>query len=146
VLKVDNKIVAGVPMLFMKNILFGKNMISIPYVNYGGVLSYSNKLTLSLLNCINEWAKGKNIDYFEFRTIIPGLNFPVKSQKCSMILLLPSSSTRLEDTLNTKVRAQCNKAAIHNPLVVFRVARRFLLCVFTKYERLRYTSIWQIDF
>ena len=59
VLKVDNEIVAGVPMLFMKSILFGKNMIAIPYVNYGGVLSYSSKLTLSLLNCINEWAKAK---------------------------------------------------------------------------------------
>ena len=106
-------------MLFMKSALFGKNMISIPYVNYGGILAYSNKLTLSLLDYINDWAKDKNIDYFEFRTSIQGLNLLVKSRQCSMILTLPSSDTLLDDELSTKVRAQCKKAATHKLLSLF---------------------------
>jgi serine/alanine adding enzyme len=119
VLKIDNKIVAGVPMLFMESHMFGNNMISLPYVNYGGVLAYCSEQTSSLLNHIREWATTQNIDYFEFRTTIPGLNFPVKSEKCSMILSLPTTNTQLEEQLTAKVRAQCKKASTYKPKVLF---------------------------
>jgi serine/alanine adding enzyme len=119
VLKVDGKIVAGAPALFMQSALFGSNLISIPFVNYGGVLSYSKKLTLGLLDGIRKWAKDKQIDYVEFRTTMPRLNLPVKSRKCSMILKLPSSDVVLDSELSAKVRAQCKKASAYNPKITF---------------------------
>lgn len=118
-LRIDNKVVAGVPMLFMKSALFGKNMISIPYVNYGGVLAVSNKLTLSLLDYIKKWATDKKIDYFEFRTTTQGLSLPVKTNKSSMILTLPSTDTLLESKLSAKVRAQYKKTITHKPELLF---------------------------
>jgi FemAB-related protein (PEP-CTERM system-associated) len=119
VLRIDNKIVAGVPMLFMQSYLFGKNMISLPYVNYGGMLARSSELTLRLMKHISEWAQSQNIDYFEFRTTTPGLNLPVKSEKCSMILPLPSTDAQLEERLTAKVRAQYKKASAYDPQVSF---------------------------
>lgn len=119
VLKVDGKIVAGAPALFMRSALFGSNLISIPFVNYGGVLSYSKKLTLGLLDGIRKWAKDKAFDHVEFRTTMPGLNLPVKSRKCSMILKLPSSDVVLESELSAKLRAQCKKASAYNPKITF---------------------------
>jgi FemAB-related protein (PEP-CTERM system-associated) len=94
-------------------------MVSVPYVNYGGVLAYSNELTAKLLEHIKEWAAGQNIDFFEFRTTTPGLKLPVKSEKCSMILSLPSTNAQLEEQLSAKVRAQYKKAAAYKPEVIF---------------------------
>ena len=119
VLKVDNKIVAGVPMLFMKSLLFGKCMVSVPYVNYGGMLAHSNELTMILLEHIKEWATEEKIDFFEFRTTTSGLKLPVKSEKCSMILPLPPTNELLEEQLNAKVRAQYKKADTYKPEVFF---------------------------
>ncbi|MBT1450645.1 FemAB family PEP-CTERM system-associated protein [Glaciecola sp. XM2] len=119
VLKLDDKIVAGVPMLFMKSFLFGKSMVSVPYVNYGGMVSYSSELTTKLFAHMKNWATEQNIDYFEFRTTSPELNLPVKSEKSSMVLRLPSTNAQLEEQLTAKVRAQYKKANAYKPQVVF---------------------------
>lgn len=119
VLKIDNKIVAGVPMLFMQSYLFGRNMIALPYVNYGGILAYSNEFTIRLVENLRNWATGQKIDYFEFRTTTPGLNLPVKTEKCSMLLPLPSTDSQLEEQLTAKVRAQYKKSSAYNPEVLF---------------------------
>jgi FemAB-related protein (PEP-CTERM system-associated) len=119
VLKIDNKVVAGVPMLFMQSYLFGRNMIALPYVNYGGILAYSNELTDRLVANLRSWAAGQKIDYFEFRTTTSGLNLPVKTEKCSMLLSLPSTDSELEEQLTAKVRAQYKKSFAYNPQVLF---------------------------
>jgi FemAB-related protein (PEP-CTERM system-associated) len=119
VLKCDGKIVAGAPALLMDSAIFGRNIISIPYVNYGGALSNSKKLIMDLLCDIKEWTKGEAIDYSEFRTTVSGLALPVKSRKCSMILRLPPDDKTLEMNLRAKVRTQCKKASMFNPQVVF---------------------------
>lgn len=119
VLKIDSKIVAGAPMLFMQRYMFRKNMISVPCVNCAGVLAYSSELTLTLIEYAKEWARGKDIDFFEFRAMTSRLNLPVKSEKCSMILPLPSTNTQLGEQLTAKVRAQYKKSSAYKPEVLF---------------------------
>ena len=118
-LSVDGELVAGVPALFMKSRLFGEGMVSVPYVNYGGVLSISEDSSIRLLSEIKSWMVGRGVDFFELRMTQPGLAFPVKEQKCSMILNLPESDQKLEDSLGAKVRAQYKKALENDVSVAF---------------------------
>lgn len=74
-LKVDEKVVAGMAVLLIKSKLFGCRMISIPCVNCGGVLFYSKKLSESLLCNIKDWTTANSIKYTEIRTTIRGLTF-----------------------------------------------------------------------
>jgi serine/alanine adding enzyme len=116
---VNGVIVAAVPTMLMKSTLFGKSQISIPYVNYGGVLSASNEYSEILFKGMREWMTQNNVDYFELRTTHPKYELPVKTQKCSMILKLPSSDEALERELSAKVRAQYKKASKFEPSINF---------------------------
>lgn len=118
-LTIKNEIVAGVPAIYMKSRLFGKGMVSIPYVNYGGVLSLSDDFSKILLKEIKNWMSSNEVDYFELRMTRPGLNLPVKKQKCSMILHLPGSDEKLESNLGAKVRAQYKKAIGNKITITF---------------------------
>ena len=117
--RVNGVIVAAVPTLFMKSILFGKSQISIPYVNYGGVLSASSEYSEVLFEGMREWMAKNDVDYIELRTTHSKYALPVKTQKCSMILKLPASDEVLENELSAKVRAQYKKASKFEPSISF---------------------------
>lgn len=117
--RVNGVIVAAVPTLLMKSILFGKSQISIPYVNYGGVLSASTEYAEVLFEGMREWMAKNDVDYIELRTTHSKYALPVKTQKCSMILKLPASDEALENKLSAKVRAQYKKASKFEPSISF---------------------------
>ena len=118
-IKVDGEIVAAVPTLFMKSFLFGENQISVPYVNYGGVLSVSIEYSNALFSGMKKWLLKNQVDYFELRTTQSEYKLPMKDQKCSMILSLPDSDESLERGLSAKVRAQYKKASNFRPIITF---------------------------
>lgn len=111
------EIIGGLPLTFLSSKLFGTFAISIPYVNYGGVVSEFYDVAQALISYARELRPSKNLSHIEIRTMQPGLAENSLDKKVSMVLALPNSDEELDKQLGAKVRAQYKKAEIYNPSV-----------------------------
>ncbi|MDQ2076162.1 FemAB family XrtA/PEP-CTERM system-associated protein [Marinimicrobium sp. ABcell2] len=112
-------IVGGVPLTFFNSRLFGRFAVSVPYFNYGGVLTPYTDVARALLKELEQVCAQEELDHIEVRTMQPELWPHKSSKKVSMVLPLPKSSQRLDEQLGAKVRAQCKKAEPYNPEIRF---------------------------
>src|SRR5690606_13848543 len=64
----NGELTAALPLTHMKSLLFGNSLISMPYLNAGGVFSESMEGEALLLNSAKELAKSLNVDYLEIRS------------------------------------------------------------------------------
>lgn len=99
------------PLIFMRSRIFGKNLVSIPFFNYGGILSKNEDATSSLL------AKGEEIlsecraDCLEMRHIGEELEgLPTRTHKVTMQLKLPDTPEQLWKSFKPKIRNHIRKA------------------------------------
>ncbi len=104
-----NGLVEGVlPLVEIKSRLFGHSITSLPFVNYGGVLSASRQASRALLNAAADLARTRRCPHIELRHI--GQQFgdlPCKQHKVAMLLRLQPG---LWERLDRKVRNQIRKA------------------------------------
>jgi len=115
----QGNILGGLPLTFFSSKLFGKFAISIPYVNYGGVVSNYFNVAQSLLNTAKAIRNDNDLSHVEVRTMQAGLTENALDKKVSMVLALPTSDEELDKQLGAKVRAQYKKAETHSPAVKF---------------------------
>ncbi|KAA3612088.1 MAG: FemAB family PEP-CTERM system-associated protein [Calditrichaeota bacterium] len=103
--------VCGVlPLVHMKNRLFGNFVISVPFFNYGGVCSENEAATNAMLEEAIRITKERQASHLELRhveKIYPQL--PGKSHKVAMILDLPEDSEKLWQSFKSKLRSQIRK-------------------------------------
>ncbi len=103
--------VCGVlPLVHMKNPLFGNFIISVPFFNYGGICAQNETIAASLLEHAIAVTKKREAGYLELRHI--GRRFadlPGKSHKVAMILDLPQTSEALFTSFKSKLRSQIRK-------------------------------------
>jgi serine/alanine adding enzyme len=104
----DKGTVNGVlPLVHMKSWSFGNFIVSMPFLNYGGVLADDETSRNLLLDEAIRIAKDLKVDHVEFRQEGPLLNgFPVKTAKVSMRLDLPGSHDQLWKSFPSKLRSQ----------------------------------------
>ena len=126
----QGEIIGGLPLTFFSNKLFGTFAISIPYVNYGGVVTHFFDVAQALINYAHELRPQKNLSHIEIRTMQAGLAENSLDKKVSMVLALPNSDEELDKNLGAKVRAQYKKAEIYNPS--FKIGKLELLDDFYK--------------
>ena len=98
------------PLVFLKSALFGQFLVSLPYVNYGGLIADGPEVQEALLGVASEKAKELGASHIELRhTGGPELAWPKKDHKVSMRLDLP---TRFEDLMKAfppKLRSQVRR-------------------------------------
>ena len=98
------------PLVFLKSPLFGQFLVSLPYVNYGGLIADGPEVQEALLGVASEKAKELGASHIELRhTGGPELAWPKKDHKVSMRLDLP---TRFEDLMKAfppKLRSQVRR-------------------------------------
>lgn len=104
---------AGVlPLAFVKSRLFGRFLVSLPYLNTAGVVAESDKVATRLVDRAVELADELDVRYLELRqeaaTSHPALTFQ-RTDKVHMRLELPESVEALRDGLKAKVRNQVKK-------------------------------------
>ncbi len=123
----DEKIVGVLPITHVTSKIFGSNLCSLPFVNYGGVLSDSNEISALLVAEAQKLRKKLQADSIELRHMHPcGLDLPAKADhKVSMILDLPENSELLWKSFKDKVRNQVRKAQ-KNGLTVTRGGKELL--------------------
>lgn len=106
----DRKILGVLPIVHMKSMLFGNLMVSMPYFNYGGVVSDDEDTRDLLIEESVRIAKECGASHIEYRQEMPLNNgFPVKTHKVSMRLDLPDSEDTLWNSLPSKLRSQVRK-------------------------------------
>ena len=119
--KKDSKIVGILPLVLMKSILFGKFLISLPYLNYGGILAEDSEVEKALLKEAISLAKEEKVDFIELRHIEKKdyLNLKTKTSKVTFFLKLPESSEILWKSFKSKLRSQIKRAMKENMEVKF---------------------------
>jgi FemAB-related protein (PEP-CTERM system-associated) len=104
--------VAGVlPLTIFESRVFGRFAVSVPFVNYGGVLGDSEEVERALVEAAATLAASRKLAHVELRHLrrhFPDL--PAKEHKVTMLLPLASSADGMWGQLDRKVRNQVRKA------------------------------------
>jgi FemAB-related protein (PEP-CTERM system-associated) len=106
----DDRIVGVLPTVLLDSWLFGRALISLPFVNYGGVLADDPVAERALLDAAVAAAQEHRCKHVELRHI--GRHFddlPCKQHKVTMLLPLQPAPA-LWEALDKKVRNQVRKA------------------------------------
>ena len=104
----EGAIVGVLPLVFINSAIFGRSLVSLPFVNYGGVVAGTPEARGALLESAVEVAHRRRCAHIELRHIDPQYQeLPAKQHKVTMKLPLDGVSW---DTLDRKVRNQIRKA------------------------------------
>lgn len=109
------ELLAGLPITILESKLFGRFGVSVPYLNYGGVVSQYPNLHQKLFSELGALRDQLKLKHIEIRSIYAGLSTIVSTKKVGMILALPTSVDILEKQLGSKLRAQYKKAEEFSP-------------------------------
>lgn len=115
----SGELVAGLPITILQSALFGRFGVSVPYLNYGGIVSQYPNLHQRLFTELEALREQLDLKHIEIRSIYTGLSTMVSTKKVGMVLPLPMDNEILEKNLGSKLRAQYKKAEEYSPEVRF---------------------------
>lgn len=99
------------PLVHVRSMLFGDTLVSLPFVNYGGLLFKTTGAASRLIEAAEELRKSLGATLVELRHVESSVaSLRTKSHKVTMILDLESDSDSQWRGLNSKVRNQIRKA------------------------------------
>jgi serine/alanine adding enzyme len=107
----DGRICGVLPLVSMRSRLFGNFMVSLPFLNYGGILSDSEQVDQSLLKAAGALRRdigASSIELRHFATMHGRL--PAKTHKVTMIMDLAGDVDSQWKAFNAKLRNQIRKA------------------------------------
>ncbi len=107
----DEVVVGVLPLAILKSRLFGRSVVSLPFLNYGGLLADNEKVEEALVSAASQLAIDEGAESVELRHCAAhGLGLIPKQHKVSMMLpLAPDTDTQWKH-LDAKVRNQVRKA------------------------------------
>lgn len=104
------RVCAVLPIVRLTSRLFGDFLVSLPYLNYGGVAGESPEVERQLVERGCALARELGVSHLELRHGRPVCDsMPVRTDKVAMLLDLPSSAGALWQALGSKVRAQIKR-------------------------------------
>lgn len=115
-----SKLVGILPLIQIKSRLFGNQMVSMPFLNYGGALADDEVIQKYLIFEAAELGSRLKVNNLELRYLDPVWtlnesnsdrmkNLFVKTEKVRMLMELPSSSETLFQSFKAKLRSQINR-------------------------------------
>jgi serine/alanine adding enzyme len=113
----DNKRIVGIlPLFQIKSILFGNQLVSMPYLSCGGILADNDKILEMIISEAEKISEQFKVDRLELRQqnkVSGNLKFKNKwhenANKVRMILELPPSSDLLFNSFSAKLRSQIRR-------------------------------------
>jgi FemAB-related protein (PEP-CTERM system-associated) len=101
------------PLAMVSSRLFGRFLVSLPYLNRAGVVAIEPEARDRLIEAAVELAVKFDVQYLELRHDGKGIDHPKlfvkKADKVRMVLQLPDTAALLWDALPSKVRNQIRK-------------------------------------
>jgi serine/alanine adding enzyme len=105
------QVVGVLPLVEFKTWLFGHFAVSLPFVNYGGVIADDRAGAQALANAAWQLARERGFRHVELRHVAQQFpELPVKRHKVAMTLALPATAAGLWDAIDRKARNQVRKA------------------------------------
>lgn len=112
----NGKLIGLLPLASVRGPLFGHFLVSLPYLNSGGVRADDDGVAHRLIDAAVRLANDLEVKYLELRHERV-LNHPAFNQRVSskvhMRLALPATAKELWDGFPAKVRNQLRKAEVH---------------------------------
>lgn len=107
----DKTVVGILPLVEQSSRLFGRYLVSLPFMTYGGVLADSSEVITALAERASLEAQARDADHVELRhtVAIPEIRLAERLDKVSMILPLPESESALSKQLGAKLRSQIKR-------------------------------------
>ncbi|MEZ5291477.1 MAG: FemAB family PEP-CTERM system-associated protein [Vicinamibacterales bacterium] len=104
--------IAGVlPLVFFQSPIFGRFVVSVPFLNYGGVVADDDLAAAALVEHAGRLAREHKATHLELRHDRRRFsNLVPKEHKVAMTLALPGDADTLWSALDRKVRNQVRKA------------------------------------
>ena len=102
------------PAFLVKSVLFGKALISVPYLNGGGILADNDEALLALKAEAAHFGTAHGVRYIELRqrTACPALHeAPERTHKVAMRLALQKDPEQLFQSFPAKLRSQVRRPA-----------------------------------
>lgn len=107
----DSRVVGVLPLVIFRSRVFGRFVVSMPFLNYGGVLADTPDAEVALLNAAikeTRGAGGSSLELRHTRQVFPQLQ--AKRHKVGMVVrVLPSAELQWQ-ALDRKLRNQVRKA------------------------------------
>ncbi len=106
-------VVGVLPLVLVRSRIFGRSVISLPFLNYGGILADGNDpdVVQALIDAARDAASRFGGSHVELRhTRRQSATLPCRQHKLAMLRDLPASSETLWTALDRKVRNQVRKA------------------------------------
>jgi serine/alanine adding enzyme len=106
-----NEIVGVLPLVVFRSRVFGRFAVSLPFVNYGGVLADDDDVAQALVSRAGAVAEAGRLAHVELRHTVRLMpHLPARTHKVGMYLTLGDDKARAWDGLDRKVRNQVRKA------------------------------------
>ena len=117
--KADGRICGVLPLIEQPGLTFKRNLVSVPFFNYGGALVDDDAALLALGRAAENLAAERFAKQVELRHTrsMPALEYPVSLDKVSMILTLPQTAEAMSKQLGSKLRSQVKRADRESPEV-----------------------------
>lgn len=114
----DQSIVGVLPLVRQKSLLFGDYLVSLPFLNYGGILADDDIVAMKLVDSVSKLATQLGVSHVELREYEPRSGLQCRTHKVAMRLELPSSADELAKRLGSKVRSQIKRPLQEGPTVL----------------------------
>ena len=106
----DSGIEGVLPLVRLKSRLFGDFLVSLPYVNYGGVLARSAEADRLLVAAASELAGSLGVSHVELRELSPrNADWPARTDKVAMHSPLEANEDEHWRKLSSKLRSQVRR-------------------------------------
>lgn len=106
----DSGVEGVLPLVRLKSRLFGDFLVSLPYVNYGGVLARSAEADRLLVAAASELAGSLGVSHLELREQKPrNPEWPVRTEKVAMRSRLEANEDEHWRKLSSKLRSQVRR-------------------------------------
>ena len=108
----DGDAIVGIlPAVVIKSWLFGRSLVSLPFVNYGGVIGEDEDVRRALVESAATIAAEEQVAHVELRHLVRRFDdLPLKQHKVTMLLRLAANEADAWAALDRKVRNQIKKA------------------------------------
>ncbi len=108
------------PLVMLSSKIFGNFLVSLPFVNYGGMIGDDQQAKASLIEKAIERARALGAVHIELRHQEPcDIELPLSHRKVSMRLKLPKQFELLWKEFPSKLRSQIRRAQKENMAVRF---------------------------
>jgi serine/alanine adding enzyme len=127
-----NQIIGILPLFHIKSLFFGNHLISMPFLNYGGILADNEETEIALLSetiklgqklkvsstelrhlkpllCLNKFNSSNTSNSINPSNPMNPINYVTKTHKVRMLLELPHSKEELLKSFKAKLRSQISR-------------------------------------